>query len=214
MYEFLKALFGTNDDGTPVALTWEQLEQKISAEPKLKLINLEDGGYISKDKFDAKDIELKEVSRQLGEANKTINSYKEMDIEGIKKSAADWEEKHKKDTEELQAKLDAQALEFAARTYLSGYKFSNELVKDAIYEKFMAKGLVREGEKFLGADDFMAEMQKQYPTAFVTEDPANPTPKPKFSDPNPKPSDPPKKLTLSEMMKHKNEHPEAKIDFT
>lgn len=211
MYEFLKALFGNNADGTPVALTWEQLEQKIAADSKLKLVNLADGGYVSKEKFDAKDLELKEVTKQRDEANDTIKSHTDIDIDGIKKSAADWEEKYKKDTEDLQAKLSRQELEFAAKTYLSGFNFSNDLVREAIYDKFMAKGLAREGDKFLGADDFMAEMQKQYPTAFITEDPA--APKPKFADPNPKPSDPPKKLSLREMMAYKNEHPEAKIDF-
>ena len=36
------------------------------------------------------------IQTQLDEANTTIKSYADMDIEGVQKSAADWEEKYKK----------------------------------------------------------------------------------------------------------------------
>ena len=223
MYEYLKKLFGTTDDGQPEALTFDQLTAKIEAESGIKLVNLSDGGYVSKDKFDAKVTELEGVQQQLTDANATIQSYKDMDIEGIKKSAADWEEKYNTDTAALQQKLADQEYEFAARSYLSAFPYANDLVKDAVFAQFMAKEFKREGEKFLGADDFMAEIQKNNPTGFVSADPAPqdppadpPTdpakPKPSFAPTDP-PADPKKRRTLSELMKLKNEHPEAKISY-
>ena len=226
MLEFLKELFGTTKDGQAEALTLAQLEEKIAAAgDKFKIVNIADGGFISKEKYDKKDLELKGVKDQLAEANTTIQSYRDMDIDGIKKSAADWQAKYEADTKTLQEKLTAQETEFAAKTYLGGFKYANDLVRDAIYAKFMAKNFVREGDKFLGADDFMAEMKKQYPSGFVSDEPA-PKPEPE-STPAPTPAQNPvpyfspqkpsvpsgKKRSLQEIMQHHNEHPNEPINF-
>ena len=65
MYEYLKKLFAEGE-----ALTWEQLEAKIAAEKNLKLANIADGGYVAKEKLDAKITELSGVKdpvvRQFG----------------------------------------------------------------------------------------------------------------------------------------------------
>lgn len=219
MYEFLAPLFGKNEDGTPGALTLEQFVAKLGESKGIQLVNLKDGGYVSMDKLNAKIEELKGVQQQLTDANAQIQSFKDMDVEAIKKSAADWEEKYNSETAALQKKLADQETEFAAKTYLGGYKFANDLVRDQITSLFMAKGFTREGEKFLGADDFMKEMQTKYPTAFVEEKPAEPpVEQPKPGTPYYAPPTPPapgagKKRTLSEMMAYKNEHPDSKIEF-
>lgn len=220
MYEFLAPIFGKNDDGTPGALTLEQFVAKLGENKGIQLVNLKDGGYVSMDKLNAKIEELKGIQQQLTDANAQIQSFKDMDVEAIKKSAADWEEKYKKDTADLQKKLADQETEFAAKTYLGGYKFANDLVRDQITSLFMAKQFAREGEKFLGADDFMKEMQTKYPTAFVADTPPADPPKdpPKPGTPYYAPPTPPadgsgKKRTLSEMMAYKNEHPDSKIEY-
>ena len=94
MYEFLKKLFGVTEDGQPFALTYEQLAEALTANKELKLVNLADGGYVSKDKFDAKETELAGIRDQLTAANQTIQSYKDMDVDGIKQSVTDWEQKY------------------------------------------------------------------------------------------------------------------------
>ena len=170
-YEYLKSLF---DGG---ALTFEQLVAALGTHKEIKLVNLADGGYVAKEKHDNKvkelTTELEGVKGQLTEANTTIQSYKDMDIDGIKKSATEWQQKYETDTKSLKEKLDAQATEFAARTYLSGYQYTDDLVKDAIYDKFMAKGFKRsEDGKFEGADSWMEEMKKNYPGSFAASDPA------------------------------------------
>jgi hypothetical protein len=220
MYEFLAPLFGKKEDGTPAALTFEELSKKFDESKDIMLVNLKEGGYVSKEKFDAKETELKGVRTQLDEAKTTIQSYKDMDIDGIKQSAKDWEEKYTRDTADLQKKLADQETEFAARTYLGGFRFANDLVRDQVFTQFMAKQFVREGEKFLGADDFMKEMQTKYPTAFVADTPPADPPKdpPKPGTPYYAPPTPPadgsgKKRTLSEMMAYKNEHPDSKIEY-
>lgn len=235
-YEYLKSLF---DGG---AITFEQLVAALGTHKEIKLVNLADGGYVAKEKHDNKvkelTTELEGVKGQLTEANTTIQSYKDMDIDGIKKSAAEWQQKYETDTKSLQEKLDAQATEFAARTYLGGFQYADDLVKDAIYDKFMAKKFKRsEDGKFEGADSWMDEMKKTYPGAFAASDPAGTPPaggdpaqnspsgtpagappagkpRPWFAPPaGPSGSSGGKKMSLSEMMAFKNNHPDAKIDF-
>lgn len=227
MYDFLKKLF---EEG---ALTFDQFVEKLNADKDIKLANLADGAYVGKEKFDAKVTELTGVKKQLDDANATIQSYKDMDIDGIKKSASDWEEKYNTETAALQKKLDDQAVEFAAKTYLGGFQYTDDLVKEAIYAKFMAKGFkLGEDGKFEGADAFMAELKTAYPSSFAA--PAG--------DPNPAGGNPPsgaqgagsgtsgkprpwfapqaapkfkgnKPMTLTEMMAYQNAHPDAKIEF-
>ena len=234
--EFLKKLFGEGE-----SLTFEQLLAKIEADKSLKIVDLGAGGYIAKDKYDnavaTRDTQIKGLKDQLTEASTTIQSYKDMDVDGIKKSAADWQEKYTTETKKLQDQLDAQQTEFAAKTYLGGFHYANDLVKEAVYAKFMAKGFQRDGDKFVGADSFMEEMQKAYPTGFTAENPgANPPaqnnppqqnnpapqnqpgtpaqqqPRPWFAPPAP-PAGPTHKRTLTEWMRYKNEHPDAKVNF-
>lgn len=238
MYDFLKKLFAEG------ALTFDQFVAALDADKTIKLANLADGGYVAKEKHDNKvrelTTELTGVKEQLTAANTTIQSYKDMDIEGIKQSAADWEKKHKEDTEALTKKLEEQATEFAARTYLGGFQYSDDLVREAVYSKFMAKGFKRTDDgKFEGADAFMDELKKAYPSSFGTppaQDPAgdppagdsggngatgNPHNNPNNSGNNRPwfaPAKQPsfageKKRTLSEMMAYKNAHPEAKVEF-
>ncbi|WKY44461.1 phage scaffolding protein [Eubacteriaceae bacterium ES2] len=49
--------------------------------------------------------ELEGVKKQLEDANKAIKDFENLDVEGIKKAADDWEIKYKTDTENLRNRL-------------------------------------------------------------------------------------------------------------
>ena len=94
-YDFLKKLFGTPKEGEePKAMTYEELEAAIDADGNIKIADLSGGGYVSKEKYNAKVTELTGVKQQLTDANTEIQSYKDMDIEGIQKSAKEWEDNY------------------------------------------------------------------------------------------------------------------------
>ncbi len=86
--DFLKDLFGDK------ALSFDDFKKVLEGAKTIKLANLADGGYVSKEKFDTKETELKNINIQLTEANKQIESFKGMDVEGIKKAADDWKTKY------------------------------------------------------------------------------------------------------------------------
>ena len=206
--EFLRKLFADGE-----ALTFDQLKTKIEADTGLKIVNLADGGFVSKEKHDAKITELNGTKKQLEDARAEIQSFKDMDIDGIKKKADDWEQKYEADTKALQDKLTTQQTEFAAKTYLRGFKFTDPMVEEAVFRQFMEKKFAMEGDKFLGADEYMTEMQKQHPAIFVAENPKpNTPPNPQFAPPQP-PQPPAKRRTLTQMMTERNANPNTPITF-
>lgn len=228
MYEFLKKLFGTNEDGSPVALTYDQLVAKLSEDKSIKLANLAEGGYVAKDKFDAKETELKGLGDQLKAANATIQSYKDMDIDGVKKSVADWEKKYNDDTAALRKTIEDKERGYATDLFFRGYKFSSKMAESGIRAEFEKLNLPLVEGKLVGGKEFMDKLMADddNKAAFVIETPAqNPAPtpapeptpvggfKPKFADPTPNHSQPKPKMSLAEMMKRKNADPNAEIKF-
>lgn len=181
--EFLKEILGEE--------LYSQLESKISShnadeknkDNQIKIVNLSTGNYVGKEKFDAKETELAGVKQQLAEASTTIKSYEDMDIESIKKSAKDWEEKYTTDTEELQKKLAKKDYDHIIEKKVDTLKFSSVSAKKAFTTDLIAKELKLENDNLLGFDDFVKEYKESDPGAFTKEEESKP--KPTFGSPTP-----------------------------
>lgn len=172
-YEFLKKLFGTPKDGEePKAMTYAELEAAIDADKKIQVVDVKAGGYVSKEKLDAKITELDGVKQQLSDANTTIQSYKDMDIDGIKQSAKDWETKYTQETQKLTAQLAAQERTHAMDMFMGNYKFSSKPAENGVRAEFEKKNFTLEDGKFLGGDEFMKSIMENddYKGAFVFDD--------------------------------------------
>ena len=171
-YEFLKKLYGTPKDGEePKAMTYAELEAAIDGDKDISLVNLKAGGYVSKDKFDAKEIELKGVQAQLTSANEQIKSFEGQDIEGIKNKVSEWETKYKTDTQKLQDQLAAQARSHAEDMFMAGYQFTSKAARNGVLAELRAKDFKIENGELLGAKDFMTSLMENedYKGAFKTE---------------------------------------------
>lgn len=165
-YEYLKDLFG---DGS---LSFAQFVEKLGgAGDKVKLVNLKDGGYVGKDKFDAMQTERDTFRTQLETANTTIQSYKDMDIDGIKQSAKDWETKYNADTQMLRDKLADMEYGHTVETAVAGLKFTSAAAKKAFVADLTAKKLTVQDGKLLGLDDFVNAYKQSDPSAFASESP-------------------------------------------
>ena len=172
-YEFLKKLFGTPKDGEePKTMTYAELEAAIDADKKIQVVDVKAGGYVSKEKLDAKITELDGVKQQLSDANTTIQSYKDMDIDGIKQSAKDWETKYTQETQKLTAQLAAQERTHALDMFMGGYKFSSKPAENGVRAEFEKKNFTLEYGKFLGGDEFMKSLMENddYKGAVVFDD--------------------------------------------
>lgn len=110
------------------------------------------------------------LQTQLEEARQTIQSYKDMDIEGIKQSAADWEAKYNTDTQKLKDDLAAVQYGHAVEAAVAGLKFSSGAARKQFVAELTSKQLKLEDGKLLGLDDFTKTYQESDPGAFMPED--------------------------------------------
>lgn len=174
--EFLKKLFGTPKDGEePKAMTYEELEAAIDADKDIQVVDLKAGEYVSKEKFDAKNTELKGVRGQLDAANAQIKSFqdKDQDIETVRQKASDWEKKYNEDTQDLRNQLDAQKRKHAEDMLLSAYKFSSKAARKGILDELREKKFqIDDNDTLVGAADFMKTLMESddYKNAFVIDD--------------------------------------------
>jgi Phage minor structural protein GP20. len=111
---------------------------------------------------------------QLGEANTQIQSYKDMDIDGIKKAAQDWETKYNTDTQALKDKLTATEYGYGVERAVSGMKFSSAAAKKQFVADLTAKKLPLQEGKLLGMEDYVKQYKESDPDAFAPEDDKTP----------------------------------------
>lgn len=208
----VKELFDKAENGT---LTWEEFQ---TAAGESKFVDLKEGNYVSKQKYDN---ELASLNTRINDLNTTIEArdadlatlqqkLKDAgDIEALKATSqelANLQAKYDEETKEYQTKLSKQAYEFAVRDFANEKSFSSNAAKRDFIQSMIAKGLSLENGKIIGADDFVQIYSKDNADAFVTKS----DPKPKFAGgTQPKK---PEKLSLSEMMKMKNENPDITFD--
>ena len=220
--EFLKALFGDE------ALTYDQLAAKV-AEGKLNVVNIADGSYVSRNKFDdtvnglksqvtdlqgqiaQRDTDLAGLNEQLTAAQADAGQLAE-----AQKQLSALQSKYDKDSKAWEAKNAQQAYEYAVRSKASELKFTSAAAKKDFIREAIAQGFKMDGDTLMGYTDFVAKYQENDPGAFVKETPAA---DPKPADPTPtivlpgKSNPNPHKMSLAEAMKAKNENPNMEINF-
>ena len=137
-----------------------------------------------------------------------------------------WQEKYDTDSKAWQTKYDdgekawndrfnQQAYEFAVKSKAGGLKFTSEAAKRDFIRAAIDKKLQMDGETLTGYDEFLEEYRTNDPGALVVEtaepEPAR-QPEPTIVMPS-NPATPVHKMSLSEMMKAKNENPNMEIRF-
>lgn len=135
----------------------------------VRFVDLSEGNYVGKENHTRLQTECNGYKTQLKEANDTIKSYKDMDIDGIKQSAADWETKYNAETKKLADQLADQERNFAAERFLDNQKIKSPLSRKAIMQDFLAQKLELKDGKFVGADEYMKRVREQYPDEFEKE---------------------------------------------
>ena len=189
----IKEIFDKAENGT---LTLEKFEE-LAKEGGAKFADLSTGAYVSKDKFDnevtskdkqittlndtikSRDKDLKDLKAQLQEAGTDTQKLAELETQ-----LGNLQTQYKNDTDTYKAQLSKQAYEFAVREFANGKKFSSNAAKRDFVNSMIAKELKMEGDKILGADDFVTAYSTDNADAFLVEkqEPDNQQPKPQFSN--------------------------------
>lgn len=119
-----------------------------------------------KAKTTAMTAERDKLQASLDDANKTIKGYKDMDIEAIKQSASDWEEKAKKAKADLEALRQDAELDKA----LAG---SNTIDADLLKKALDHDAISYKDGKFVGLDEQIKALQKDKPYLFKEKSESN-----------------------------------------
>ena len=177
--EFLKSLFEMAENGM---LTWEQFTEAVTKQG-LKIGNLTDGAYVSKQKYEdelsARDTRIKALNDTITASDTDLTNLKNTldgaDLESLKKASKDLEslqKKYDKDTKQYQEQLSKQAYEFAVKEFANGQKFTSKAAKRDFINSLMAKNLSMENGQIMGATDFVTAYAQENEDAFKTEEKA------------------------------------------
>lgn len=195
----VKELFDKAENGT---LTFEQFEAACK-EGKAKFVDLSEGGYVSKQKYDddlatkvteieglnttisTRDTDLANLQKQLEEAG--TDSEK---LAGLTKDLSSLQTRYDDEVKAYKQKLKNQAYEFAVKDFANSKKFTSNAAKRDFIQSMINKQLKMEKDVILGADDFVTAYSKDNEDAFVKDqpDPEPPSPqqpKPQFVNPTP-----------------------------
>ena len=206
------------------ALTLEEFE-RIAKENKAKFTDLSEGRYVDRQKYEddlaKKDTEIATLNDTITTRNSDLDSLKTQlqnagsdagKLDELTQSLTSLQAKYDADTAALQTKLSAQAYEFAVRDFAGKQKFSSEAARRDFTRSMIDKKLPMEDNMIMGAEDYMKAYAKTNADAFVQKESAPAKPDPQFVAPATGKKEG-AKMTLSEMMKAKNENPDFVVSF-
>jgi hypothetical protein len=150
---------------------------KLSSE-EIKAILAEHGKTVTTETDKVKQTLNETISNyqnQLKTANDTIQSYKDMDIDSIKKSADDWKTKYEEMEANQKAEKEKSIRDERTNAFFNDIKFASESAKAGVIAQFNAKDFKydEESNKFLGASEWLNELKEKDSGAFLS-DVANP----------------------------------------
>lgn len=118
MLEWLKEILG---DGYT-----EEVDKKVSVEIGK--------AFVAKTDFDAKNTENKTLKGQLTEANKKIQTFEGMDIEAVRREAAEWKQKAEQAEKDAAAQVEAVRFDAKLNTAISKAKGRSEKAIKALLD--------------------------------------------------------------------------------
>lgn len=188
----VKELFDNAENGT---LTWDQFQSAMTAN-NAKFVDLNEGKYVSKNKYDSdiasktteietlngtiktRDTDLSNLKSQLEAAG--VDSGK---LEELTQNLTSLQTKYNDDMKAYKKQIAQQAYEFAVKEFAASKQFTSQAAKRDFIQSMIAKDLKMENDKILGADDFVTTYQADNADAFVTEPPKDAKPQPTFVSP-------------------------------
>jgi len=124
-----------------------------------------------KTKLSTAQTELDGLKKQLTEAGETIEGFKKLDIDGVKKSADDWKAKAEQAEKDAAAQIQQLKFEHALDGALTGAKAKNAKAVKALLDSQALKlnedgsilGLKEQLEKVKSENDFLFESDEPTP---------------------------------------------------
>lgn len=106
--------------------------------------------------------EIDNKIKEIETLTQKVRKYDGVDVEKLKNDITEWEKKYNEDM----AKKDK---DYAMKSYFKEIPFASELARKQAMKEFDEKNLPFENGAFLGADDFINNLKKSDPRAFVDD---------------------------------------------
>lgn len=150
------------EDLKAMGLTDEQIDKIMD----------ENGKDIEKHKSEAETAKttLNQTKAQLDDANKQIDAFKGMDVDGIKKAADDWKVKFEEADKTHKAELEKISYNSNADKFIDSMKPKDGLSKSAILSEFTKKEFKLDGDTFQGAKEWAEQFVKDNAAHFMDAD--------------------------------------------
>ena len=216
----IKEVFEKAENGT---LTYAQFEELTK---ESKFADLSTGDYVSKRKYEdelaSKDNQINTLNGTIKDRDKDLETLKTKlteagtdaeKLNGLTADFANLQNKYDADVKNYKEQLKKQAYDFAVKEFAATKEFSSGAARRDFVEQLRKANLKMEGDKILGADDFVELYKKDNADAFIVKQDPAPTPGPKPTFTQPTGGTEPPKRSLSELMRMKNENPDAVIEF-
>lgn len=120
--------------------------------------------------FESENLSLKEQLEKANEtiqnANLEIESFKTMDVDGIKAKAEEWKTKY----EQIESEKAEMQNKYRAESFANTLEFSSNSAKKAFVHDLLSAGLPVQNDAYLGAEDFVKNYRESDPGAFKVEE--------------------------------------------
>lgn len=210
----LKEIFG-EALSTQIQTALDQYNSK--ADKKVKLVDLSDGGYVSKekhqDKLSALQSQIEDYKAQVGQRDKDLQSLQDQlkaagpeKLNEVSQNLTALQAKYDQDSKAWEAKMTRQAYEFMVKEKASELSFSSAAARKEFIREAVDKGFKVDGDTLQGYGEWLKEYQTNDPGAFKTEQAAD-AKKPEIIQPSSPSSSGGQRMSLSEMMKQANANP-------
>ena len=189
----LKDLFDKAEGGV---LTYEQF-MAAAQEHKAKFVDLSEGKYVDKQKYDddlsARDTRIRTLDDTLKTRDTDLGNLRtQLEAAGtdagklstLTTDFANLQSKYDRDTKAYEKQLKDQAYKYAVRDFANQQKFTSQAAKRDFINSMLEKNFTMENDVIVGASDFVTAYTKDNTDAFVVDTPAAPTvvDKPHFVD--------------------------------
>ena len=174
--EFLKGLFKAGE-----ALTFDQLTAKAT-EAKINAVNIADGSYVSRAKYDDNVNSLKQQVTDLqGQINQRNTDMTDLQakltaaqtdagkLSEAQANLAKLQKKYDDDAKAWNAKNQKMAYEYAVKERANAINFSSAAAKRDFIREAISKEFRVDGETLLGYEDFRKKYEEDNPGAIVVK---------------------------------------------
>lgn len=120
--------------------------------------------YREAQEFKELNTELEGIKGQLSQANEQIAGFKELDIEGVKQKAAEWEQKYNQAAEDRAREIEQLKFDFALDRELTKAQARNPKAVKALLDR---DALKYDKGKIIGLEEQLETLKKNEDSAFL-----------------------------------------------